>query len=77
MNTEDYNTVKQHLLHAANILAPNGQVQRAFVRLVHNAEDEKTAEKMIIDSICSGIIDGLRYGNWPGLKVKLEPSPDA
>lgn len=69
MDTPTYNTAKQHLLAAAMAIAPTGVEQRAFSKLVGEAERDYVGEndpyRHVILHLTSAIHDGLAYGNWP------------
>lgn len=65
MQTPQYNDAKQHLLAVANIVAPTGDVQRNFVTLLHNMEDNSFERKEIITRLTAAIHEGLVHGKWP------------
>lgn len=60
-----YQNILQPLLMAINHAAPNGQIQRGFVELLHEMEEQNEPFRDIIIALVSRLDDGLRNGNWP------------
>jgi len=63
---EQYENAKQYLLLAFNTVAPSAIEQAALVVIVKEMKDEKEEPVRILIGIAALIVDGLRYGNWPG-----------
>ena len=57
----------QHLLTAANLLAPNATAQAAFSRIPHalRRDDPSASDEAIAAAIIAALFDGMTYGNWP------------
>ena len=69
MRYSEYTTVKDHLLSAAMVLSPTGKEQKAFVQMLNDTLTSWSGEDQYIEvvkALLGGMLDGLRYGNWPG-----------
>lgn len=60
----DYDGAIQPLLTAINHLAPTREVQTAFVRLLHEMQEEGRDPHAIVQSLVGTLYDGLAHGNW-------------
>lgn len=58
---EDWNEINRSLLAVAMQVSPTGVQQRGFANLANVPMDGKWVALALID----GMVDGLRYGNWP------------
>ena len=49
-----------------NEVAPSEASQEALRVMVQDMESENNSSKQILIAILSTILDGLKFGNWPG-----------
>ena len=61
----DYNDALQHILSAANIYAPNANVQASIASMVADMQRDNVSPSDIGLQVILCIADGYRYGNWP------------
>ncbi len=63
------NTRARLALQLAMECAPNGTVQEAFKQMARDAFVDQADPTLYI---LNGIVDGLRYGNWPGWRWPVD-----
>lgn len=61
----DWSAAKQAALHLANLVAPDGKVQKGFSFLVKEMGELQMSDKDITRAVVGRVLDGLYYGNWP------------
>lgn len=63
-----YNLAKQHLLSIANIYAPTGREQSAFVSFINETElgmYQAEGPTKTLSILLGALKDGIDHGNWP------------
>lgn len=65
MDYEERRQAAYDLLCICQKYAPTGKVQQAFTNLYNELKENTSDDVHIIDRLCSVLIDGIRYGNWP------------
>lgn len=55
------------MLQVAQSFSPTGKVQAAFAEIYNNARrDSGDNWPDVIQAVINGLMDGLRWDNWPG-----------
>lgn len=53
------------MLAAAMHAAPNGKVQQAFTKMANDMRLDGESNERVVAALAGGILDGVRFGNWP------------
>lgn len=47
------------------VVSPTSDIMKAFVNMVDKMEAEGESNEAITLALLSGMVDGMRHGNWP------------